>query len=354
MIKNNSFSVDWINRISKNKNADRILVEKAIRAMALLEGLAESSLQFIFKGGTALMLLFQKPYRLSIDIDIIVNPQEDDIDKILRSICSSKGFSRLEEQRRPSGKNIPVSHYKYYYASSVEGKESSILLDILFVDDPYDSLVGVTIDNGFIDTEAPAINVKVPDFNNLLADKLTAFAPRTIGVPYKKGNVSCGMEIIKQLYDIGCLFDKASDIQLVSRTYHRIANQELSYRGNISSVDVVLRDTLDNALSVCFRKAYHETDFDTLSSGIKQVGSYIFSEHFHLEKAILAAAKTVYLSSLLLSGSTSIEKYSDKRIMEIVDWTINEYEYTKLNKLKKTNPEAFFYLYLALQRIRIN
>lgn len=349
MIKNNSFSIEWISKVSKNIKADRILVEKAIMAMALLEGLAESSLQFIFKGGTALMLLFQKPHRLSIDIDIIVNPQEADIGEILKSICYLKGFSRFEEQIRPSGNNIPVSHFKYYYNSSVEGKESSILLDILFEDNPYDSLVEIPIVNGFIDTEVPVINVKVPDFNNLLADKLTAFAPLTIGVPYKKGDVSCGMEIIKQLYDIGCLFDKASDVLSVSRTYHRIANQELTYRGNISSVDDVLQDTLVNALSICFRKAYHKADFDTLSSGIKQVGSYIFSEHFHLEKAILAAAKTVYLTSLLLSGSNTIEKYSDKRISEIADWTIKEYEYTKLNKLKKTNPEAFFYLYLALQ-----
>lgn len=349
MIKNNSFSIEWINKVSQNIKADRILVEKAIRAMALLEGLAESPLQFIFKGGTALMLLFQKPHRLSIDIDIIVNPQQANIAEILNSICPAKGFIRFEEQIRPSGNNIPVRHYKFYYASAAEGKESSILLDILFEDNPYDALVEVPILNSFIDTEVPVINVKVPDFNNLLADKLTAFAPRTIGVPYKKGDVSCGMEIIKQLYDIGCLFDKASDIQSVSRTYHRIANQELTYRGNIHSLNDVLNDTMDNALSICFRKAYRDVDFDTLSSGIKQVGSYIFSEHFHLEKAILAAAKTVYLSSLLLSGSTTMEKYSGKRISDIADWTINEYEYTKLNKLKKTNPEAFFYLYLALQ-----
>ncbi|MBR1798490.1 MAG: nucleotidyl transferase AbiEii/AbiGii toxin family protein [Bacteroidales bacterium] len=322
--------------------------------MALLEGLSESSMQFIFKGGTALMLLFQKPHRLSIDIDIIVNPQEGNIENVLKSIFSAKGFIRFEEQIRPLGNNIPVCHYKFYYTSAVEGKESYILLDILFEDNPYNSLVEIPIDNVFVDTQAPAINVKVPDFNNLLADKMTAFAPQTIGVPYKKKDVSCGMEIIKQLYDIGCLFDKASDIQSISNTYHRIANQELSYRGHITSVDVVLRDTIDNALSICFRKAYHEADFDTLYLGTKQVGSFIFSEHFHIEKAILAAAKTVYLSALLLSRSTTIEKYSDKRISDIADWAINEYEYTKLNKLKKTYPEAFFYLYLALQQANTN
>ncbi len=38
----------------------------------LLEGLFKSGLPFIFKGGTALMLLMNSAKRLSIDIDIIL------------------------------------------------------------------------------------------------------------------------------------------------------------------------------------------------------------------------------------------------------------------------------------------
>ena len=43
---------------------------------------------------------------------------------------------------------------------------------------------------------------------------------------------------------------------------------------------------------------------------------------------------------------------ADKILVEksIRDWLFTDYEYTKLNKLKKSNPEAFFYLYLALHR----
>jgi len=53
MIKPSSFTHDWICKVSKENKADRILVEKAIRALALLEGLANSSLPFVFKGGTS-------------------------------------------------------------------------------------------------------------------------------------------------------------------------------------------------------------------------------------------------------------------------------------------------------------
>jgi len=34
--------------------------------------------------------------------------------------------------------------------------------------------------------------------------------------------------------------------------------------------------------------------------------------------------------------------------MQIKDWTISNPLYNKLNKLKKTNPEAFFYWYKTL------
>ena len=52
--------LDLFNRIEKvskaNRNADKILVEKIIRALLLLEGLVKQGLYFVFKGGTALML----------------------------------------------------------------------------------------------------------------------------------------------------------------------------------------------------------------------------------------------------------------------------------------------------------
>lgn len=348
MIKPSSFSYEWICKVSKENKADRILVEKAIRALALLEGLANSSLPFIFKGGTALMLMFQKPHRLSIDIDIIVSPRDNEIDSVLHAICGSNRFTRFECQQRASMGDIPAKHYKFYYHSAVENKEASVLLDVLYEENPYNVLVDLPVANAFIDSETPDVMVKVPDYNNLLSDKMTAFAPRTIGVPYTKGNNSCGMEIIKQLYDIGHLFDKADDMPAINSTYRRIAEKELMYHNISCSVDDVLSDTMDNALSICFRCSHKGTDYETLLLGIKQVTNHIFSESFHIEKAILFAAKTYYLAASLMTQSQKIEKYTPSHSAVMAQWTISEYEYTKLNKLKKTNPEAFFYLYKGL------
>ena len=109
MITQHSFTADWICQVSKRYKADKILVEKAIRALSLLEGLSESSLPFVFKGGTALMLIFKEPHRLSIDIDIILQPDSLDLNAILQQIATNKGFSRVEEHSRRFG-IVPKAH----------------------------------------------------------------------------------------------------------------------------------------------------------------------------------------------------------------------------------------------------
>lgn len=69
MISKGSLTTEWLNSVSaKNNKADKILVEKVIRALLLLEGLVKADVQFVFKGGTALILLMQSTKRLSIDM----------------------------------------------------------------------------------------------------------------------------------------------------------------------------------------------------------------------------------------------------------------------------------------------
>ena len=50
MIDIKSIEKDWVEGISKRKKADKILIEKVIRALMLLEGLSNSGLDFVFKG----------------------------------------------------------------------------------------------------------------------------------------------------------------------------------------------------------------------------------------------------------------------------------------------------------------
>lgn len=64
----------------------------------------------------------------------------------------------------------------------------------------------------------------------MLEDKLTAFAPNTSGIPYVKGNHDRSLEIIKQLYDVGRLFEHVEDLNLTMASFKEIAVVELQYR----------------------------------------------------------------------------------------------------------------------------
>ena len=88
-------------KVSKeNRKADKILVEKVIRAVLLLEGLSKHNVPFVFKGGTALMLHMNSTKRLSIDIDIILPTEPDDLELTLNEIAKEQGFLRNELQYR--------------------------------------------------------------------------------------------------------------------------------------------------------------------------------------------------------------------------------------------------------------
>ena len=352
MITQSSITKEWIESVAKSNRADKNLVEKVIRALFLLEGLSESGLNYVFKGGTALMLLLNSEKRLSIDIDIIVPEKEKDLTEILENICATKRFTHFETQKRTIGTNIDKEHYKLFFVSALNNQESHILLDVLKEEIHYQNIVEFPINSTFINHENEPIKVRLPDFNNILGDKLTAFAPNTTGIPYRKGSKEMGMEIIKQMYDIGCLCDKADNPEIVSDVFSSFVKTELEYRENESSIENVLDDIIETALSVCLRQSVGKSEFDILHRGIIQVKPFIFSELFHLEKAITCAAKAAYIASVIKFGVKQFSRFSKE--LDMKDWIIAEPTNTKLNKIKKTDPEAFFYLFQMAEIVKHN
>ena len=65
MIKIENFSKEHIQDLVLQSNRDPILLERTVYAFGLLEALARVEMPFVFKGGTCLMLLLDKPQRLS-------------------------------------------------------------------------------------------------------------------------------------------------------------------------------------------------------------------------------------------------------------------------------------------------
>ena len=346
MINEKSLQREWIESVARSQKADISLVEKVIRALVLLENLTKTNLDFCFRGGTALMLLLGKPKRLSIDIDIICPGSQSSLLQALDSMKSENTFLRYEKQLRNTNSLIQKEHYKIYFISVVSGKESYILLDVLYEKILYTSLQNVSIENDLLDNTGEPKIVIIPDKENILADKLTAFAPNTVGIPYLKKDKEMGMEIIKQLYDIGVLFELISDIDQVRRVLDIFVELQLKYRNTNLAKEEIYRDVFSTAISICLRKDHDPNSrFDILNKGIKQVKPFIFSEIFHLEKAITFSSKIVFLILLLSSDQNSFARYSNKTDMS--SWIILPPFDTKLNKLKKSNPEAFYYLYMA-------
>jgi hypothetical protein len=219
-------------------------------------------------------------------------------------------------------------------------------LDVLFETPLYQQLINLPIESPFTKSERGPLQVYVPSLEDILGDKLTAFAPNTTGIPYFKNGDSMAMEIIKQLYDIGKVFDSVQDIEIVKKTFHAFAAIELKYRNQPQlNEEDVLNDIFQTSLSLISRGVAGEGDFTQLLSGIQRVSRFIFSESFHIEKAITLASKSAYLASSIRNDAQLLQRFEHPS--QIQDWQMHEPAFSRINRLKKTDPEAFFYCYKA-------
>jgi predicted nucleotidyltransferase component of viral defense system len=90
MLSSRCFTLEWIAGHGKRlKCRDSQLVEKCIVAFELVGRLSAAGLDFVFKGGTSLLLHLRPIRRLSIDADITTNAKPGEIQQVLRQVTSS-------------------------------------------------------------------------------------------------------------------------------------------------------------------------------------------------------------------------------------------------------------------------
>ena len=347
MIKKECFTTEWIEQIASELHYnDKNLIEKVIRALSLLEMLVKAGCPLVFKGGTALMLILGKSaHRLSIDIDVICPPGTN-IEDYLKSFADF-GFINLElvERKQRDDADIPKSHSKFFYQIAYRNDtdaQSYILLDVLYEDIHYFQTRQIAIDCPFIRLEGEPLMVTVPSAEDILGDKLTAFAPNTTGIPYYKNGRSCSMEIAKQLYDVGRLFENVSGLQITAKAFRKIAVVELSYRSLGTDIGQVFNDIRQTALCISTRGKSGEGDFNLIQDGIIRVKSFMYKQRYLIDNAIIDAARAAYLATLIEKGVTEVERYSNNPV-DIKDLVIRPSLTNKLNKLKSNLPEAFYY-----------
>lgn len=360
MINTGSLSAEWITKSRKKLRKDPSIIEGMIYALYLLERLKHSGLDFIFKGGTSLILLLEQPKRFSVDIDIIVSPsiKKPDLEKYLSKIVESGNFTRMElDEKRSYQGAIPKAHYKFYYVSNFAKKDREgiiisdplreILLDIVFAHNPYPVLVDRPVQTEWLLQDGEPLTVTIPNIDSITGDKLTAFAPNTTGVAY---GVEKEKEIMKQLYDIGCLFDFVTDIEVVKRSFRECLKSEIEFRPErkIESSEKVLKDIIETSLLisriVSLSPAEKIQVLKEIYTGINQFRHYVFEGTFSLMDAKLASSKAALLAAIILTDFKGmIPKF--KAEMSISEFLITSPEYNSLNKRLKfvSRGEALYY-----------
>lgn len=355
MITSISRTKEWILASCKsNSIKDPTLLEKTIRAFSLLEALAKSGCPFLFKGGSALMLQLSCTQRLSVDIDIVCPPGTDVIE-YLKPYSKEYGFGEIIPTERQSRNNVPKTHAKCFYQVSyvTNTAKEKILLDVLFEDNWYTRVETLPIESPFLLTEGKPYFVTVPSKEDLLGDKLTAFAPNTTGIPYVKKIVNrfgkeeerdCSMEIIKQLFDIASLFDRVNNLSIVRKTFEKIAPIELEYRKmDKTNLNAILDDIYATSELICTGVYSNgkSLEYQALAKGIKRIQNLIINENYTHYSAIVNASKAAYLAILLKKGENEIKHFSTD--VDLSDCFVCAPIHPAINKIKSFRPEAFFY-----------
>jgi len=347
LLNYNNFTLEHIRKLQNETKRDPALLERVVYAFGLLEALSRVGLDFIFKGGTSLMLLLEKPMRLSTDIDIIVK-HGSDVDIYMKKAAEVFPFINYEEDIRRASRNIEKRHFKFHYASHLTGKQFFILLDVVYQDDNYSHTVIKDVTNEFLIIDSPPVQVITPTVNCILGDKLTAFAPYTIGIPY---GIDKELEIIKQHYDIAVLIDNMDDFSIVKNSYMHISQNEIKYREifDKTSRDTLL-DSFKAAVTIIGRGNLYPDDYKNLASGMSKIKGHILTD-YSPQIAEKQSCRIAYLIANLLSDESDFSQITDTAFYD--DKVITAPEYTKLNYMKRQDKLSFAYLYEAINLLSI-
>lgn len=345
MIASETFRPDWLAELRRRyPTLDPSIAEKMIFALALVERLTQQELPFVFKGGTCLVLLLGQLRRFSVDVDIVTTATPAAIEAALERVCERAPFLRFEYHAVRSTKDdIPRGHYSVFFqpAQSLNRPEPAVALDVLYEQHDYPHVLATPIQSDFLLAAGSPQLVSIPSLESILGDKLTAYAPNTTGIRYGQGKEQ---EIIKQLFDVGVLFDGVEQVAVVQAAYQAIVRKELGYRAlTTTSPDEVLLDTIRTSLQLARLKLNRATPDDALAgrelaTGISAFANFPLNTRFRTDEATTSAAKAAYLAArLLLADYSVLPRYPDNPALAITDQRLNY-----LNKLRSV-PAALFY-----------
>jgi hypothetical protein len=203
--------------------------------------------------------------------------------------------------------------------------------------------------------------VRVPTIESLLGDKLTAFAPHTTGVPFylpKTGEEQL-QQVAKQLFDVGVLFDVATDFDAVAKSYTAVSAQESEYRGNQHSREAALDDTWQACIALTASKKRDLAlypDAPLLHDGLNKMQGHLTWPEFMQgrEPRRTLAARAAILAAHLRAGvpfDFGSMRYtgSTAQLDMLRVATLNGKPLSWIDGVKGRNAEAYYYWYRAIQ-----
>jgi len=319
MVAKQCFTKEWqALKRAEIGGCDPVLLEKTILAFALLDALAARGMGFVFKGGTSLLLRLPQIRRLSIDADILCQEPPAKLDPLLTELGRTPPFTGMTEDDRGTHRVPARRHFKFSFTPlDLKNPAPFILLDVVHEGNVYPRVDRVPLRLAFLESDGALL---VPTVEGLLGDKLTAFAPNTTGVPL---NPRRSMQFMKQVFDIGELFNAAGDLQAVRDAYHQVFAAENGYRGGKFTADQALQDTFDTAYRIAqvgLVGAPKDGRDALLDAGRRQLVSHLVGTSFRREEMKIAAAKAALLSSAIRATGPSdfpALRYDDNKLASL-------------------------------------
>ncbi len=338
MLLHENYTAEHIANMQKKTGSDPSILERTVYAFGLLEAIQRVGMPFIFKGGTALLILLEHPRRLSTDIDIVVEPGID-VESYVQQASTIFPFLSYETDDRKGANKIEKKHFKFLVKSQRTDKLFAILLDVVFEHNPYLNIVQKPIKNDLLLSRGDDLMVNVPDKNCSLADKLTAFALHTTGVPFGMGKE---LEIIKQMFDCWTLLQEMDNYSFVSKVYSSVVQSEMGYRGLDITLSDVLLDTIESCICIMGRNGIKSDDYIHFLTGISSIQNHIFSGRFNGENAGLFACEVMYLASCLLTKQRVYERVTDPELYR--NEILSMMGAKRINYIRNADLSAYAYL----------
>ncbi len=360
MFSSEHYTAQALDKQARVLGCNQDILERTLYALTLLGHLTESGLPFIFKGGTSLLLHLPQVRRLSIDVDIICGESRSAVDEVVTQIGQKKPFTRVVEDDRRHRDLPQRRHFKFYYRSAIGSQpELPILLDVVEEYRIKYAITSLPIQTSFLKAERE-IMVILPTLESLLGDKLTAFAPTTVGVPLRKLDGTPGdvMQVAKQLFDIGVLFEAATNFNEVATTYDAVQKLESEYRSGRPTRDASLNDTLQACLALTVSKkrdlnAY--PDAPLLLDGFQRLSGHLTWPGFMSSREpmrTIASRAAVLVAHLQIGVPFDFTgdryKRSPQQDVALKAATLEGTPLHWIDGVRAVNPEAYYYWHRAI------